>query len=370
MEFSFTQEQLMLRDSVARLLQDKYDFEKRQDIVQSSRPWSAEIWRDLESLGLTALPFPSAKGGLGGSITDISVVSELMGEHLVVEPYISSILLAGQILARIDTPIAEKVLKSLISGEKTVAFAHEEGRATPRVESVQLCARDIEQGLRLDGEKHMVLGAVQADYLLTTARASEDDGSVALILVEPDRAGVTMRAFQMIDGRSAAHITFDGVEVPRESILAKDALGIVDAAISEAVIALCSEAVGAMSALLGISIEYAATRKQFGVAIGTFQVIAHRLADMKIAYVKARSTLTYTVALAEAGKATERDVSILKGQVGKLGQFIGEAAIQIHGGLGMTDELNVGHYHKRLLVIDALFGNSDFHLRNVGQNVM
>ena len=181
---------------------------------------------------------------------------------------------------------------------------------------------------------------------------------------------MTLTPFKTVDGRAAVHIAFEGVEVSPENILSSDAKGLIDQVITDAAIALCAETVGALSALFQTTCEYAATRKQFGNAIVSFQAISHRLADMKIAQAKAKATLAYTVALAVAGKASERDISILKGQISKLALSIGEAAIQIHGGVGMTDELSVGHYHKRILANSTLFGDCDYHLRNVGQKAI
>jgi len=368
-DFSFTEEQQMLRDSVTRFLQQKYDFDARQAIVNSDQPWSPEIWKAFGELGLLALPFPEAKGGFGGTITDIVAVAEGFGEHLIVEPYVSSILLAGQSLAASGNAAASADLTAIMSGGKTAAFAHEEGKGTPVPVLVAFNARKTEDGFILDGEKRMVLGAAQADLLIVSARiegSPGDKNGLALFMVEPDLPGITITPFQTIDGRAAAHIRFDDVDLPLENLLEKDAFYLIQSVIASAIIALCAEAVGVMETLLKITGEYAATRKQFGTTIGTFQAIAHRMADMKIAYTKAQSTMIYTAALAEAGKAQPRDISILKGQIGNLGKSIGESAIQIHGGVGMTDELSVGHYHKRLLAIDALFGDSEYHLRRLG----
>jgi len=370
MDFSFTEEQQMLRDSVARLLQNKYDFYKRQDIAYSDAPWSEEIWKSFAELGLLALPLPEDKDGFGGSIADIVAISEVFGEHLLVEPYISSILLAGQLFADSNNPAAQAHLSAIMSGDKTASFAYEEGRGTANPALISLSAKKTSDGYSLDGEKRMVIGGAQAENLIVVARtegSAGDRNGLSLLLVDPSSDGVIITPFQTIDGRAAAHIRFDGLQVPAENLLTQDAIGTIEIVVANAIIALCAEAVGVMGALLKLTSEYAGTRKQFGKPIGSFQAIAHRLADMKIAYTKARATLIYTTAMAESGSAVTREISILKGQTGKLGQFIGEAAIQIHGGVGMTDELSIGHFHKRLLAIDALFGNKDYHLRVLGQ---
>ena len=215
-----------------------------------------------------------------------------------------------------------------------------------------------------------MLGGAQADRLVVTARiagAPGDAGGLALLLVDTAQAGVKLRPFQTVDGRAAAHVRLDGVVLPADALLSADAGAVIDAVIRDATIALCAEAVGAMGALLARTADYAATRKQFGVPIGSFQAVAHRLADMKIAHTKARATLLYITAQAEAGRATPRDLSILKGQAGQLGIAIAEAAVQTHGGVGMTDELAIGHYLKRVLAADAMFGTSEYHFRVLGQ---
>ncbi len=373
MDFSLTSDQVMLRDSVTRLLQIKYSFDERQSIVRSDAPWSVEIWKDFEAMGLLALSVPSDKGGLGGNIADIAAVSELLGEYLVVEPFISSSVLAGRILAAANVAAADAILETLVAGNKTAAFAHEEGAGTPKVEAIQLQGREAANGLSLHGEKGLVLGGAQADFILVSAKLQGEksgEGAIGLAIVEPSQEGVTLTPFKTVDGRTAAHIAFEGVMVSQENFLSRDATRLINQVIADAMIALCAETVGALSALFQTTCEYASTRKQFGNAIISFQAISHRLADMKIAQAKAKATLAYTIALAAAGKAGERDISILKGQISKLGLSIGESAIQIHGGVGMTDELNVGHYHKRILANSTLFGDCDYHLRNVGQKAI
>ncbi len=373
MDFSYTDEQIMLRDSVSRLMRQRYDFDARQAIVRSDEPWSSDIWQALGELGLFALPFSEEVGGLGGSICDRVAVCEIFGAHLLVEPYASSTLLAGGVLEASGKADSDErvraLLQGIIEGETIVAFAHEEGKGTSRPALVACSAKPTKGGYCLSGEKRMVLAGAEADTLLVTVQFENETGSsnqLAVFLVPAEQDGISVTPFQTIDGRSAAHIRFDDVFVEGSGLLCDDAMDIVESASNDTIVALCAEAVGAMGALFERTKEYANTRKQFGKSIIGFQAIAHKLADMKIAYVKLRSCLTYTTALVEAGRATSRDISILKAQVGKLGHFIGESAIQIHGGVGMTDELSVGHYHKRLLTIDALFGSSAYHFRALG----
>jgi alkylation response protein AidB-like acyl-CoA dehydrogenase len=366
MDFDFTEEQTLLRQSLAGYLEKNYSFEQRQAIVRSDRPFSADVWAALGEFGLLGLPLPEDVGGSGGSAADLVAVGEVLGEHLVVEPYLSSVVLAGRALAAVgDSSAARTWLQRIATGDALAAFAHEEGRGTPDPAQVALhCSREGD-GFRLDGEKHVVLGGAEADVLVVTARL-EGAGGPALLVVESGAPGLRRTPFPTVDGRSAAHVVFDGVVVPAENCLAPDASAALADVLSGAVLALAAEGVGAMGALLRLTGAYAATRTQFGVAIVTFQAVAHRLADMKMACLQARATLLHTAALAEAGRATPRDLSVLKAQVGRLGRLVGEAAVQIHGGVGMTDELSIGHYLKRLLVLDALFGDSEHHYRLVG----
>ena len=365
MDFSFSDEQVMLQDSVARYLEKNYDFDTRKALVQSDEPWSTDVWNQFAELGLLMLPFSEEQGGLGGSISDLVSFSQSFGKHLVVEPYAFAIMLAGAALAASPNPAAGEWIEKLAGGEAIAAFAYEEGAGTAAPSRIAMQAEHDGNGFTLTGEKRAVIAGGDADVLVVAAKLV-DTGKLALFLVDGGVQGVSTTSYRTIDGRQAANIRFDGVKVPAESLLLDDAGEALERIIAQAIIVLSAEAVGAMEALLSITGEYAMTRKQFGQPIAMFQSIAHRLADMKIAYSKALSTLTYTTALANSGAAGERDIATLKGQIGKLGREIGESAIQIHGGLGLTDELNVGHYHKRLLAYDAMFGDHAYHLRKLG----
>lgn len=361
MDFSFTDEQQMLRDGVGKFLEKSYDFDTRQKLVDSDAAWSANAWQRFAEFGLLALPFDEEQGGLGGSISDCVAFAELFGRHLVIEPYLGSVMLAGLALAQSEHSAAQEWVEKIVSGEAVVAFAFEEGHGTASPELVAMTAQGSGDNARLTGEKRLVHAGADADAIVVLARKGES-GPPAFYLVEAGSDGLDARAYTTIDGRSAANITFNDVAAT-ELQASEEA---VEKIISDAIIVQSAEAVGAMGALVAMTGEYAHTRKQFGVPIATFQAVAHRLADMKIAYTKARATLIYTTALAESGAATPRDIAILKGQIGKLGRAVGEAAIQTHGGVGMTDELSVSHYHKRLLACDTTFGDHAYHFRKVG----
>lgn len=364
MDFTFSDEQQMLRDSVSAFLLKNYDFDRRNAIVRSDAGWSREVWGQFAELGLLALPFAEDRGGLGGSMADLVAIAEPFGAHLLAEPYIASVMLGGAALALAgDGAPAAGWLDKVIAGDAIAALACEEGPGTPDPSLIQAVAKRQGAGFSLSGEKRMVLGGGDADVIVVVARL---DGSLALLAVEPAMSGIAIRPYATIDGRRAANIVFDAVALPAEALILADAGDALRGLLDRAILALCAESVGAMGALLRQTAEYAATRKQFGVPIATFQAVAHRLADMKIAHTKARATLLYTTALLDAGRATPKDIAILKGQTGKLGRALGEAAIQTHGGVGMTDELSVSHLHKRILASDALLGNAEYHLRRVG----
>ncbi|MEM6475259.1 MAG: acyl-CoA dehydrogenase family protein [Pseudomonadota bacterium] len=366
MELGLSQEQQMLRDSVSRYLEKAYDFDARQALVASDAAWSDDAWAQFAELGLMALPFPEERGGLGGSISDCVAFAESFGKHLVIEPYIASTMCAGVALAASEKPVAQEWIEKLAAGEALAAFAYEEGRGTSKPEMIAMSAKRGQHGYLLSGEKRLVIAGAQADVLVVVARIEGTD-TLGLFLVASDAPGLESRAYTTIDGRSAADMRFSEVAVTDDAVLHDNALEPLKAVLANAMIVQSAEAVGAMGALLTITGEYAMTRKQFGKPIAMFQAVSHRLADMKIAYTKAYSTLTYTTALAAEGAASARDIAVLKGQVGKLGRELGEAAIQTHGGVGLTDELSVGHYHKRILAFDAQFGDHTYHLRTLGQ---
>ena len=355
----------MLRDGLARYLEAHYAFERRQEIVRSPTGRSDEVWRRFGEFGLLALPLPESAGGLGGSVADVVAVCELLGGHLVVEPYLSTVLLAGAALARSGGgETVERWLQRIAEGEARAGFAHEEGRGLADAAGIRTSVRRDAGGLVLDGRKRLVLGGVDVDVLLVTARLT--GGGPALLMLAPDTPGVHATAYTTIDGRRAADYRFDDVQLPLEALLSADAGGLIDEVVRGGIIALAAEAVGAMGVLLETTASYAGTRKQFGVPIGSFQALAHRLADMKLAYVKAHASLLYATALVEAGRAAPRDVSLLKAQVGRFGRSLAESAVQVHGGVGTTDDLPVGHHLKRILAVEAMFGASDHHLRVVG----
>jgi len=351
-DFTLTEEQDYFRTTLTRALQRDYTFDMRQAIVDSEDGWSTDVWAQLVELGVTAIPFSEDIGGLDGSIVELVTSAEVFGAHLLVEPWIGSVVLAGGVLSTVDHREARSWLERIAAGEAIGALAHEEGRGTPNPELVTTTVEITADGCYLlTGEKRLVLHGGAADVVVVTAQM---DGEIGLFLVNGSAPTVT--TFTTIDGRSAAHLRFDSV--PATLLCSKTGQQLSEA-LDRATVVLAAEAVGAMGELLSRTADYAFTREQFGAPIGSFQAIGHRLADMKIAYAKARATLLYTTGLAEAESLTSRDVAVLKAQVGRLGRQVGESAIQIHGGVGMTDELAIGHFHKRILASDALMLNKE-----------
>jgi len=367
MDFSYTAEQDMLRESVERLLSAQYDFHKRQTIVQSDSGVSDAIWTELRDLGLVQLPFDAAQGGLDGSIVDMVAVAETFGKFLVAEPLLISTMLAGRMLAACaDHPEAAAWTARIAAGTARAAFAHEEGHGTADPALVGMKAEREGSDYIMTGEKRLVIGAAGADRLVVTGRLSGvpgDQAGIGLFLVDPLSPAVTLTPVRMFDGRRAAHIRFDRCAA---TLIEAESFATIDRLVNEALVVLAAEVVGAIEALVQQTADYASTRKQFGAPIASFQAVAHRLADMKIAHVKARATLIHTAAIAEAGVLARRDVSILKAQTATLGRCVGEAAVQLHGGIGMTDELAIGHYLKHILAFGAMFGDADFHSRRIG----
>lgn len=367
MDFSYTAEQDMLRESVERLLSAQHDFHTRQTIVQSDAGESPAIWNELRDLGLVQLPFDAAQGGLDGSIVDMVAVAETFGKFLVAEPLLISTMLAGRMLAACaDHPEAAAWTARIAAGTARAAFAHEEGHGTADPAQIALKAERDGADYVLTGEKRLVIGAEGADRLVVTGRLSGapgDQAGIGLFLVDPHSPSVTLTPVRMFDGRRAAHVRFDRCAA---TSIGAESFATIDRLINEALVILAAEVVGAIGALVQQTADYASTRKQFGTPIASFQAVAHRLADMKIAHVKARATLLHTAAIAEAGALTRRDVSILKAQAATLGRSVGEAAVQLHGGIGMTDELAIGHYLKHILAFGAMFGDADFHWRRIG----
>lgn len=370
MDFSFTEEQILLRNTVQRFVQDRYGFAARKSILASDSGWSRENWMAFAELGLLAAPFAGEYGGFGGGAIETMIIMEEFGKGLVVEPYLQTVVLCGGILslAGSDAQKAE-LLPRIASGEMILAMAYAEPQGRFNLADIVTTAANTASGHVINGHKAVVAAAPWADKLLVTARTSgaqRDRDGVSVFLVDKNAPGVSTRDYPTVDGQRASEITFDNVTVTSNALIgqAGAALPFIEEAVDRAIAAVCAEAVGCMRMLNTATVEYCKTRKQFGQPISSFQVLQHRMVDMFIECEQSIS-MTYMVNMkldeGEAGRI--RAASAAKAQIGKSGRFVGQQAIQLHGGMGMTDELNVGHYFKRLTMIDALFGNVDFHLK-------
>ena len=371
MDFSFTEEQSLLQDSVQRFVQNSYEFEARQKLIKTEEGFSRDNWSSFAELGWLALPFAEESGGFGGTAVETMIVMEEFGKGLVVEPYVTTVIMAGSIIEDGgSTAQKEGVLADMMAGTRLAAVAYVEPQARFNLADVTTTATRSGDGYTINGFKGVVLGGPSADVLVVPARTSGDQrdaGGITLFLVDSSANGISRRDYPTIDGGRASEITFDNVEVSAGDVLGEmDAgLALLEVGINNGILAVCAEAVGAMEVLYKTTVEYCKTREQFGQPIGKFQVLQHRMVDMFMEHEQAKSLLYMAaIRMSEDDElAARKAISALKVQVGKGGRFVGQNAIQLHGGMGMTDELNVGHYFKRITAVEILFGNADFHLK-------
>jgi len=370
MDFSFTEEQTLLRNSVQKFVQNDYTFEARRAIAKSDAGWKRENWKTFAELGLLGAPFAEEYGGLGGGPVETMIIMEEFGRGLVIEPYLGTVVLAGGFLSYGGTAEQKKkLIPEIIEGKRVFAFAFAEPQGRYNLADLTVSAKKSGSGYTLSGHKAVVVGAPWADMLVVTARTGggqRDEKGVSVFLVDKKTKGVSTRDYPTVDGLRASEVTFENVALGADALVGAEGAGLplIERVVDEGIAALSAEAIGAMKVLNDTTVEYCKTRKQFGVPIGKFQVLQHRMVDMFMNYEQSVS-ITYMVTLRLAESDTERKkaASAAKVQIGKAGRFIGQNAVQLHGGMGMTDELNVGHYFKRLTMIDTMFGNVDHHLK-------
>lgn len=370
MDFNFTEEQSMLRDTIASFLQDKYDFETRRKIVSSDSGWRADYWKAFaEELGILGAPFSEELGGLGGGAIDNMIVMEEFGKALVIEPYLGTVVIGGGFLKHSGYSNAASVIEGVIGGTTTIAFAYAEPQARYTWRDLKTTAKKDGAGYVLNGHKAVVVGAPFATHLVVTARtggAQRDAGGVSVFLVDKSLPGIVTRDYPTVDGNRASEVYFENVSLPADALIGEEGNGLplVEKVIDEATVAVGAEAVGVLRKLHEGTLDYAKQRKQFGTAIANFQVLQHRMVDMFIE-VEQSVSMTYmaTIKVDESAAERAKAVSAMKVRVGRACKFVGQNAIQIHGGMGMTDELAIGHYFKRASLIEGLFGSVDHHLK-------
>ncbi|MGE0384321.1 MAG: acyl-CoA dehydrogenase family protein [Gammaproteobacteria bacterium] len=370
MDFDLTQDQMLLQTAVERLLGDEYGFEQRKRHMAEDGGWSRAMWAHYAEMGLLGLPFAEADGGLGGGPVETMIVMEAFGRHLVLEPYFATVILAGGCL-RIGASAEQRsaMVPKIADGSRLLAFAHVEAGARFDLADVATRARRDGGDWVLDGAKQYVLHGDCADQLIVSARVSggqRDRDGLALFLVDAGAPGVSRRGYRTQDRLRAADVTFSGVRVPAAALIgaAGAALPVIERVVDIAIAALTAEQVGAMARVHEITVDYLKVRKQFGVLIGSFQALQHRAVDMLVCVEQARSMAMFATMMSTEADALERSraMSAAKAQIGRAAKFVGEQAIQLHGGIGMTDECSAGHYYRRLTVAEFLFGDSAHHL--------
>lgn len=374
MHFELTEEQRLIQDSALRFVADNYGLEDRRKLSATDQGFSDEHWATMAELGWLALPFSEEDGGMGGSAIDAMVLADVLGQGLVLEPYLATVTLAGGLLARLGTETQKQTLESLIGGEQRVAAALLETQGRYNLADVKTTATATADGYQIKGDKALVVGAPTADVLIVLARSSGeqcDEAGLSLFLVDAKADGVSVSSAAMIDEQRAGFVSLD-VTVGKDALLGTegDSWNALLATVDSVLGAACAEAVGMMDRVNAETSEYLKTRKQFGQPLGAFQVLQHRFAEMQVAAEEARS-LSYkaniTLAMRDRGETSAEDcartVAVAKAKVMDYGMKIVKDALQIHGGMGMTDELSIGHYYKRMMSLSMLFGNSDHYRR-------
>jgi alkylation response protein AidB-like acyl-CoA dehydrogenase len=369
MDFSLNEDQALLKDSLERFIQGAYDFDTRKRHLAEPQGYSRAVYQQFAELGWTAVPFAEADGGLGGGPIELMVMMEQFGRGLIVEPYLPTIVMAGGVL-RHGASQAQKArwLPPLIEGDITAALASNEPQARFDPANVRTQATRGEHGWRLSGHKAVVLNGRDADLVIVAARTAgnhSDRHGISLFALEGSAEAISRRSYPTVDGMQAAELILDDAVAGEDALIGAldEGLPILERALADATLAVCAEAVGIIAVLVEKTVEYSKSRKQFGLPIGAFQALQHRMVDMFMEHEQTRSLLYMAaIKLAAGDDDALRALSALKYQVGRAGRRVGQEAVQLHGGMGVTDELDVPHYFKRLTMIDASFGNADQHL--------
>ena len=369
MDFSLSETQLMLADSIDKFIENEYDFETRQKYAASEAGFSDDVWQMFAELGWTAVPFAEEDGGFDGTPTDMMVIMERFGRGLIVEPYLANIVLAGGLLQRAASKAQrERWLHPIIAGELHAALGFVEPQARYELADVATTAEADGDDWIINGKKGYVLNARHAQLLLLPARTSgegQDATGITLFAIDASSAGISINDYATVDGHQAAEVTLLDVRVPGDAVLGEVGGGFdaLDQTIDAATLAVCAEAVGIMQTMKDKTVEYSKNRMQFGVPIGSFQSLQHRMVDMLTDCEQCQSLLMWATMVNASGQEdAKRAVSSIKFMIGTTGRKVGEEAVQIHGGMGVSWELDIAHYFKRLIAIGQIFGNADWHL--------
>lgn len=373
MNFEYNEDQLVLKDSVSKYLQDNYEFESRQKIVNSNEPFSSQIWSECADLGWLYMPFTEQQGGIGGTPVDTMLLFEELGRFLVIEPFLETMVLVGGILKRVPSEFSADKIEALMAGQLQGALAHFEAASRGEISNIEATALNLEDGYSINGRKSVVYNAQQADLLFVTAKLSESGDIGIFALSKEDFSKIKLRAYPTVDGRSAADIDLIDIHVNQSQLISSGAaaIEILEEVFDEAHLALASEMVGAMDELLKATVEYTKERKQFGTTLSSFQVLQHTMADMFMAKELARSLMYAAAIKLRDGSPDARSfVAAAKVKADLSAKQVAHGAIQLHGGIATTDELNVGHYLKRITVASQIFGNTGFHLKRYANSAL
>ena len=374
MDFSFSDEQTLLQESVSRFITNDYGFESRQKHSRSDAGYSLENWQTFAELGWLGVPFSENHGGFGGGAVETMLMMEEFGKGLVVEPYLATVVACGSALNGFGSEDQKSsFIPEIIDGSKLWALAFAEPQGRFNLADLTTTATASNGSYLLSGHKSVVINGPNANFFIVSVRTSgeqRDETGVSLFIIPSDAKGLSRRDYPTVDGQRASELILDNVELDEASRLGEEGQGlnILQQAIDFATLAIGSEAVGCMEVLYKDTVEYCKNREQFGQPIGKFQVLQHRMVDMFMEYEQSKSLMFMAAMRWDEGYGAEaqKAVSAFKVQVGKSGKFVGQSAVQLHGGMGMTDELNIGHYFKRLTIIDTMFGNVDHHLKRFG----
>ena len=374
MDFSFSDEQTLLQESVSRFITNDYGFESRQKHSRSDAGYSLENWQTFAELGWLGVPFSEIHGGFGGGAGETMLMMEECGKGLVVEPYLATVVACGSALNGFGSEDQKSsFIPEIIDGSKLWALAFAEPQGRFNLADLTTTATASNGSYLLSGHKSVVINGPNANFFIVSVRTSgeqRDEAGVSLFIIPSDAKGLSRRDYPTVDGQRASELILDNVELDEASRLGEEGQGlnILQQAIDFATLAIGSEAVGCMEVLYKDTVEYCKNREQFGQPIGKFQVLQHRMVDMFMEHEQSKSLMFMAAMRWDEGYGAEaqKAVSAFKVQVGKSGKFVGQSAVQLHGGMGMTDELNIGHYFKRLTIIDTMFGNVDHHLKRFG----
>jgi pimeloyl-CoA dehydrogenase small subunit len=377
MDFDLTDDQRLLGDSVTRLLAAEYGFEQRKALLKTPTGWSETLWQRYAELGLLGLPIAEEHGGFGGGPVDVMLLMQAFGRHLVLEPYLATVVLGATALRLAGNDAQQgEILPEVAAGTMKLAFAHYERQARYDLTDILTTAKPSGGGFVLEGAKSVVLHGDCADRLIVSARTSggrDDAGGLSLFLVDAGASGLVRRGYALRDGTRAAELSLSGVQVPRDALLGEvdHALPVIQRVVEAGIAATAAEVIGTMEAMQAMTLDYLKTRQQFGKPIGDNQALQHRAAEMLVAMEQGRSmAMLATMSLEEEDAAERaRSISMAKVGVGQAGRFVSQNAVQLHGGIGMTEEYAVGHFFRRVMVIEHLFGDTATHLDRLADQV-